>query len=112
MKKFKRVLALAMAVILSVPTIITTGMGTVPVKAAGDTVELTVSDDSAKYAGYETHKMYAGGNYAYCVQPSKKTPQSGTYEKHYDVENYPVCRKTPCFSYGDIRHFHRIYASN
>ena len=88
MKKLKRVLALAMAVILSVPTIITTGMGTVPVKAAGDTVELTVSDDSAKYAGYETRKMYAGGNYAYCVQPSKKTPQSGTYEKHYDVENY------------------------
>ena len=88
MKKFKRVLALAMAVILSVPTIITTGMGTVPVKAAGDTVELTVSDDSAKYAGYETRKMYAGGNYAYCVQPSKKIPQSGTYEKHYDVENY------------------------
>ena len=87
MKKLKRVLALAMAVILSVPTL-STGMGTVPVKAAGDTVELTVSDDSAKYAGYETHKMYAGGNYAYCVQPSKKTPQSGTYEKHYDVENY------------------------
>ena len=88
MKKFKRVLALAMAVILSVPTIITTGMGTVPVKAAGDTVELTVSSESVNYAGYETRKMYAGGNYAYCVQPSKKTPQSGTYEKHYDVENY------------------------
>ena len=88
MKKLKRALALAMAVILSVPTIITTGMGTVPVKAAGDTVELTVSSESAKYAGYETRKMYAGGNYAYCVQPSKKTPQSGTYEKHYDVENY------------------------
>ena len=88
MKKLKRVLALAMAVILSVPTIITTGMGTVPVKAAGDTVELTVSSESANYAGYETRKMYAGGNYAYCVQPSKKTPQSGTYEKHYDVENY------------------------
>ena len=88
MKKFKRVLALAMAVILSVPTIITTGMGTVPVKAAGDTVELTVSSDSAEYAGYETHKMYAGGNYAYCIQPSKKTPKSGTFEKHYDVENY------------------------
>ena len=88
MKKLKRVLALAMAVILSVPTIITTGTGTVPVKATGDTVELTVSSESAKYAGYETRKMYAGGNYAYCVQPSKKTPQSGTYEKHYDVENY------------------------
>ena len=87
MKKFKRVLALAMAVILSVPTL-STGTGTVPVKAAGDTVELTVSSESAKYAGYETRKMYAGGNYAYCVQPSKKTPQSGTYEKHYDVKNY------------------------
>ena len=88
MKKLKRVLALAMAVILSVPTIITTGTGTVPVKAAGDTVELTVSSEYVNYAGYETCKMYAGGNYAYCVQPSKKTPQSGTYEKHYDVENY------------------------
>ena len=92
MKKLKRVLALAMAVILSVPTIITTGMGTVPVKAAGDTVELTVSGDSAEYAGYETHKMYAGGNYAYCIQPSKKTPKSGTFEKHYDVATY---MKTP-----------------
>ena len=87
MKKLKRVLALAMAVILSVPTL-STGTGTIPVKAADDSIELVVSNESAKYAGYETHKMYAGGNYAYCVQPSKKTPQSGTYEKHYDVENY------------------------
>ncbi len=87
MKKLKRVLALAMAVILSVPTL-STGTGTIPVKAADDSIELVVSNESAKYAGYETRKMYAGGNYAYCVQPSKKTPQSGTYEKHYDVENY------------------------
>ena len=87
MKKLKRVLALAMAVILSVPTL-STGTGTIPVKAADDSIELVVSNESVKYAGYETHKMYAGGNYAYCVQPSKKTPQSGTYEKHYDVENY------------------------
>ena len=28
------------------------------------------------------------------------------------LQNYPMCRKTPCFSYGDIRHFHRIYVSN
>ena len=27
-------------------------------------------------------------------------------------KSYPMCRKTPCFSYGDIRHFHRIYVSN
>ena len=25
---------------------------------------------------------------------------------------YPMRRKTPCFSYGDIRRDHRIYASN
>ena len=25
---------------------------------------------------------------------------------------YPIRRKTPCFSYGDIRRVHRIYASN
>ena len=29
--------------------------------------------------------------------------------KHPD---YPMRRKTPCFSYGDIRRVHRIYASN
>lgn len=28
------------------------------------------------------------------------------------VRIYPMCRKTPSFSYGDIRRFHRIYASN
>ena len=27
-------------------------------------------------------------------------------------EFYPMRRKTPCFSYGDIRRVHRIYASN
>ena len=27
-------------------------------------------------------------------------------------ETYPMRRKTPCFSYGDIRRVHRIYASN
>ena len=28
------------------------------------------------------------------------------------VNLYPMRRKTPCFSYGDIRRVHRIYASN
>ena len=91
MKKLKRVLALAMAVILSVPTLLT-GTGTIPVKAADDSIELVVSNESAKYAGYETRKMSAGGNYAYCITPSKKTPAAGTYTKHYDVATY---MKTP-----------------
>ena len=91
MKKLKRVLALAMAVILSVPTL-STGTGTIPVKAADDSIELVVSNESAKYAGYSTRKMSAGGNYAYCITPSKKTPAAGTYTKHYDVATY---MKTP-----------------
>ena len=28
------------------------------------------------------------------------------------ILGYPMRRKTPCFSYGDIRRVHRIYASN
>ena len=28
------------------------------------------------------------------------------------IKFYQMCRKTPSFSYGDIRHVHRIYASN
>ena len=27
-------------------------------------------------------------------------------------QGYPMRRKTPCFSNGDIRRVHRIYASN
>ena len=30
----------------------------------------------------------------------------------YVPKIYLMCRKTPSFSYGDIRHVHRIYASN
>ena len=30
----------------------------------------------------------------------------------YNLNIYPMRRKTPCFSYGDIRRVHRIYASN
>ena len=28
------------------------------------------------------------------------------------LQHYPMRRKTPCFSYGDIRRVHRIYVSN
>lgn len=30
-------------------------------------------------------------------------------EFHKAVDDYPTCRKTPCFSYGDIRHFHKYH---
>lgn len=29
-------------------------------------------------------------------------------EKKTDTRIYPRCRKTPCFSYGDIRHFMQV----
>ena len=34
------------------------------------------------------------------------------YNLAADTIYYPMRRKTPCFSYGDIRRVHRIYASN
>ena len=34
------------------------------------------------------------------------------YDMYADSSIYPMRRKTPCFSYGDIRRVHRIYASN
>ena len=34
------------------------------------------------------------------------------YVSKKPLESYPMRRKTPCFSYGDIRRVHRIYASN
>ena len=35
-----------------------------------------------------------------------------TKHKARKEDPYPMRRKTPCFSYGDIRRVHRIYASN
>lgn len=35
-----------------------------------------------------------------------------TLPTNREISNYSMCRKTPSFSYGDIRHVHRIYASN
>ena len=34
------------------------------------------------------------------------------YLAGYVGDFYPMRRKTPCFSYGEIRRVHRIYASN
>ena len=34
---------------------------------------------SLPYAGYETTQMSADGNDAYCIEPSRSTPDAGTY---------------------------------
>ena len=53
-----------------------------------------------------------------CGVQACSTTESTGYEhdelfacKH-GKSGYPMRRKTPCFSYGDIRRVHRIYASN
>ena len=43
----------------------------------------------------------------------KITKHKARKEDPYDIPIiYPMRRKTPCFSYRDIRRVHRIYASN
>ena len=41
-----------------------------------------------------------------------KTEREILHSKGVQHYGYPMRRKTPCFSYGDIRRVHRIYASN
>ncbi|WP_251211865.1 VaFE repeat-containing surface-anchored protein [Adlercreutzia murintestinalis] len=47
---------------------------------AGGYAQLDVGG-SVPYGGYETHRMSVEGTVAYCGQPSKATPLSGTYRK-------------------------------
>ena len=37
---------------------------------------------SIPYAGYSTNWMWVDGAPAFCANPSRATPASGTYEKH------------------------------
>ena len=63
--------AMAMALVLSVAI--------VPTKAyASGNVNVSIGK-SIPYAGYETTQMSANGNDAYCIEPSRSTPDAGTY---------------------------------
>ncbi len=63
--------AMAMALALSVAI--------VPAKAyASGDVNVTIGKN-LPYAGYETTQMSADGNDAYCIEPSRSTPDAGTY---------------------------------
>ena len=51
----------------------------------------------------------------YLAKQSKEDQKDLVQKEFFTVaamEGYPMRRKTPCFSYGDIRRVHRIYASN
>lgn len=63
--------AMAMALVLSVAI--------VPAKAyTSGNVNVSIGK-SIPYAGYETTQMSANGNDAYCIEPSRSTPDAGTY---------------------------------
>lgn len=63
--------AMTMALVLSVAI--------VPAKAyASGDVNVTIGKN-LPYAGYETTQMSANGNDAYCIEPSRATPDAGTY---------------------------------
>ena len=63
--------AMAMALALSVAI--------VPAKAyASGDVNVSIGKN-LPYAGYETTQMSADGNDAYCIEPSRSTPDAGTY---------------------------------
>ena len=63
--------AMAMALALSVAI--------VPAKAyASGDVSVSIGKN-LPYAGYETTQMSADGNDAYCIEPSRSTPDTGTY---------------------------------
>lgn len=75
---------------------------------AASTVYLNNSHSSATYGGYSTTKCYVDGKPAYCAQPSKATPSSGTYSTSKittqpggGVQHDPstIC-KTLYFGYG------------
>lgn len=63
--------AMTMALVLSVAI--------VPAKAyASGDANVTIGKN-LPYAGYETTQMSANGNDAYCIEPSRATPDAGTY---------------------------------
>lgn len=63
--------AMAMALVLSVAI--------VPAKAyASGNVNVSIGKN-LPYAGYATTQMSADGNDAYCIEPSRSTPDAGTY---------------------------------
>lgn len=102
-------------------------------KLPNDSIDLTVTsppyDKLRKYKGFSwdfksvAKELYRitkpGGVVVWIVSDSTiNGSETGTsfkqalFFKEIGFNIYPMRRKTPCFSYGDIRRVHRIYASN
>ena len=68
----------ALAAILAVGLLL---VGAPPKTASAAECYLENTGTYAEYGGYRTGKTYVDGVPAYCGQPTKATPQSGSYEK-------------------------------
>ena len=110
MKKWKKFTVILLAMILALAM-------SVPVSAAMFPIDIGTTDDGdyiigrnlTVVSGFEVDRnMYIspGGSYTFY---GELTVHGNLYVLG---DFYPMRRKTHCFSYGDIRRVHRIYASN
>lgn len=61
---------------------------------------------------FDVADVYAAKQTGRYPQTWKLYPEHEASVLNHLEQIYPMRRKTPCFSYGDIRRVHRIYASN
>ena len=71
--------------------------------ASPDTLD--ICDENGKVVWSQTA-------YAFLDQDAPDTANPSLWRNTQLNHIYPMRRKNPCFSYGDIRRVHRIYASN
>ena len=71
----EKLLRCALALLLLCATLVT---GTTTAQAKTGRVEVTIGEE-IPYAGYNTTYMEAGGNIAYCADPTSPTPAAGSY---------------------------------
>jgi hypothetical protein len=71
----EKLLRCALALLLLCATLVT---GTATAQAKTGRVEVTIGEE-IPYAGYNTTYMEAGGNIAYCADPTSPTPNAGSY---------------------------------
>ena len=83
----RRTLAMLLAVLVAVGALFS---GSFPVHAADGTISYKAGAN-IPYGSYFTSRMsFDGSNTAYCVEPLKKTPSSGSYSYDLLSQNSPL----------------------
>lgn len=90
-KRLKRTSKRVMAFALSVLTILTTVATSATTAHAADGTLYFNSGRDLAYGSYFTTRMtFDGDNTAYCIEPSKKTPESGSYSYDLLAQDSPL----------------------